>query len=166
MTAGTLYFLIGKMGAGKSTYAKRFAQDNGTVLISEDDWLSQLYPGEINNFNDFLVRHRKLLTVLRSHVPQILAAGTSVIMDFPANTRDARQWFLRVAESANAPHQAIYLELSDDACLQQVAKRRQEQPERSQFDTPEMFAEVTQYFQAPGDDEGLNIVVVKPGLDS
>ncbi|WP_145974153.1 AAA family ATPase, partial [Thalassobacter stenotrophicus] len=43
MTNGTLIFFCGKMGAGKSTLAKRLAEEKGAVLISEDDLLSKLY---------------------------------------------------------------------------------------------------------------------------
>jgi len=35
------------MGAGKSTKSKEFAFDNNAVLLSEDEWLSILYPQQI-----------------------------------------------------------------------------------------------------------------------
>ena len=54
---------------------------------------------------------------------------------------------------------AYYLNVSDDVCLQQIAKRRIEQPERAKFDTPEVFAEVTQYFEEPSEAEGLEIEI-------
>ena len=47
----------------------------------------------------------------------------------------------------------IYLTASDSY----RAKRRVEQPERAQFDTPAMFATVTQYFEEPTAVEGLNL---------
>tara|TARA_B100000965_G_scaffold319514_1_gene280437 strand:+ start:1334 stop:1525 length:192 start_codon:yes stop_codon:yes gene_type:complete len=54
----------------------------------------------------------------------------------------------------------IYLEASDDLCLARIARRAEEQPERTAFGTPEVFRHVTQYFEEPGRDEwkrGLSI---------
>ncbi len=158
---GTLYFLIGKMGAGKSTFSRKISAELGAVLISEDDWLNTLYPGEINNFDDFLVRHRKLLNLLQTHVEQILTSGSSVIMDFPANTIDSRQWYVNLAKNASAAHQAIYLKASDEKCLMQIANRRIEQPDRAKFDTPETFAMVNQYFEEPLESEHLILLVIE-----
>ncbi|WP_354624511.1 ATP-binding protein [Psychromonas sp. MME2] len=157
---GTLHFLIGKMGAGKTTYSTTFASESNVVLISEDEWLTKLYPDEINDFDDFVVRHHKLLDVLAPHVQQILKAGSSVVLDFPANTIDSRKWYLDVANAVNAPHRAIYLKVSNEKCLEQISKRRIEQPERAKYDTPEMFETVNQYFEEPLDSEGVNIHVV------
>ncbi len=51
---GTLYFFCGKMGAGKSTKSKQLAKEKNAVLLSEDEWLSSLYPNQITSFEDYL----------------------------------------------------------------------------------------------------------------
>lgn len=53
---GTLIFLRGKMGAGKSTQSKKLSKDIGVILISEDSWLEHLCPEEINSFEDLKIR--------------------------------------------------------------------------------------------------------------
>ncbi|MEM9303897.1 MAG: ATP-binding protein [Pseudomonadota bacterium] len=159
-SVGTLYFLIGKMGAGKSTYSKQLAEVHGAVLISEDDWLAALYPDEIDGLEDFIVRHKRLLGILGPHVAAILSSGSSVVMDFPANTKATREWFLATARAAGAPHQASYLRVADETCLERIARRRIEQPERARYDTPELFEQVTRYFEEPGDGEGLEVIVI------
>ncbi|HHY50497.1 MAG TPA: ATP-binding protein [Alphaproteobacteria bacterium] len=50
---GTLIFFCGKMAAGKSTLSARLAREMNAIRISEDDWLSALYPEEINDFGDY-----------------------------------------------------------------------------------------------------------------
>ena len=40
----TLHMICGKIAAGKSTLARRLADQPNTILISEDVWLSTLYP--------------------------------------------------------------------------------------------------------------------------
>ena len=154
---GTLIFFCGKMGAGKTTISKQVAQDRNAVLISEDKWLESLYPGQITTFDDYIKFSRQLKPLVTLHVQNILCTGTDVVMDFPANTVSQRKWFKTLYSEINAPHELIYLNISDDICLKQIAQRRIEQPERASFDTEEVFHHVTSYFEEPGTEEGFNI---------
>lgn len=155
---GTLYFFCGKMGAGKSIKSKQLAKDKDAVLLSEDDWLSSLYPNQIASFEDYLKFSAQLRPLVKKHVQNILSVGTDVVMDFPANTQKLRKWFLDMASEVNASHQLIFLNLNNEQCLRQIAQRRVEQPERAAFDTEEVFSHVTRFFEAPKVSEGLNIL--------
>jgi predicted kinase len=158
--AGTLIFFCGKMGAGKSTKSKEFALENNAVLISEDDWLSILYPQQISSFDDYIKHSALLRPLIKVHVQKILLTGTNVVLDFPANTTKQRAWFRSIVNEIDTQHQLIYIEVSDEQCIKQINKRREKQPERSSFDTEEMFYHVTKYFEIPLDSEELNIKVV------
>lgn len=160
MAQGTLYFFCGKMGAGKSTESKAVAARESAVLLSEDEWLSTLYPKDINTFDDYRKYSTRVKPLIYTHVANILQSGANVVMDFPANTIEQRKWFAKLANFANAESLLIYLKASDELCLSQVAKRRIEQPERAKFDTESMFHEVTRFFQEPEESEGVNIRVV------
>ncbi len=157
---GTLTFLYGKMGAGKSTQSKLIASEQNAVLLSEDEWLSSLYPRKISSFDDYLKYSSRLKPLVKSHVQNILSTGTNVVMDFPANTKRQRQWFLNLASEIGANHQLIYVDVSNDLCLERIRKRRTEQPERAAFDTEEVFIQVNKYIEAPDQNEGLNITQV------
>lgn len=154
---GTLIFFCGKMGAGKSTKSKEVALQRNAVLLSEDDWLTSLYPNQISSFDDYLKFSAQLRPLVRSHVQNILSTGTNVVMDFPGNTVRQRMWFKELASEINAYHELIYLKINEKICLQQIAQRRIEQPERAAFDTEEVFYQVTKFFKEPGVDEGLEI---------
>jgi len=160
-TKGMLIFFCGKMGAGKSTKSKLLADEENAVLISEDEWLSSLYPDQITSFDDYVMFSRQLKPLIKTHVQNILMTGTNVVMDFPANTIAQRQWFKGLISEIGATHKLIYLHISDEVCLKHIAKRRTEQPERATFDTEEVFYQVSQYFQEPMADEGFNIERVK-----
>ena len=160
MQVGTLIFFTGKMGAGKSTKSKQVSQERNAVLISEDEWLSKLYPNQITSFDDYLHYSSLLKPLVKSHVLDILKTGTSVAMDFPANTVNQRKWFKELITEANAPNELIYLNVSNNICLRQLEKRRLEQRERAIYDTESMFIEVTKYFQEPDPSEGFNLQVV------
>ncbi|QTL48113.1 MULTISPECIES: AAA family ATPase [Priestia] len=156
--SGTLYFFCGKMGAGKSTKSKQLALDKHAVLLSEDEWISSLYPNQVASFEDYLKFSELLKPFLKKHVQNILSVGTDVVMDFPANTQKLRKWFLDMASEVNANHQLIFLNLNNEQCLRQIAQRRKEQPERAAFDTEAMFIHVTGFFEEPEASEGLNIL--------
>lgn len=158
---GKLIFFCGKMGAGKSTKALNSATQYHAVLLSEDVWLEALYPGQIDSFADYLHYSSLMKPLLLAHVTQILRSGSNVVMDFPANTRKQRAWFSELVGAAGAEHEMIYLERSDEKCLEQIGKRRLEQPHRAAFDTDTVFREVTRYFEAPTSDEGLNIAIIR-----
>jgi predicted kinase len=157
---GTLIFFCGKMGAGKSTLSLKISQELNAILLSEDDWLSVIYPEEIKNFDDYLKYSNRLKPLLKSHIRSILNSGVSVVMDFPANTRNQRAWFKDIL-TEGIPHQLIYLEIDDKTCIEQIAKRRETNPERSLFDTEEVFRHLTSFFQPPSADEGFSIEVLK-----
>lgn len=155
---GTLYFFCGKMGAGKSTKSKQLGIDKQAVLLSEDEWLSSLYPNQITSFDDYLKFSVQLKPLVKKHVQNILSVGTDVVMDFPGNTQKQRKWLLDIASEVNASHQLIFLNLNNEQCLRQIAQRRNEQPERAAFDTEAVFIQVTSFFEAPEASEGLNIL--------
>ncbi|MFC7686280.1 AAA family ATPase [Ureibacillus sp. GCM10028918] len=155
---GTLYFFCGKMGTGKTTKSKQLAIEKHAVLLSEDEWLSSLYPNQITSFEDYLKFSAQLKPFVKKHVQNILSVGTDVVMDFPGNTKNLRKWFLDMVSEINANHQLIFLNLNNEQCLRQIAKRRNEQPERAAFDTEAMFIHVTKFFEAPEASEGLNIL--------
>ena len=154
---GTLIFFCGKMGAGKTTKSKQLSHERNAVLLSEDEWLESLYPKQIKTFDDYLKFSRQLKPLVTSHVQSILRTGTNVVMDFPANTVSQRKWFITLFTEINAPHEMIYMNISDKICLKQIAQRSIEQPERAAFDTEEVFHHVTSFFEEPSADEGFNI---------
>ena len=149
------------MGAGKSTKSKQVSQERNAVLLSEDEWLSTLYPNQITSFDDYLRFSSILKPLVKAHVVNILKTGTDVVMDFPANTVNQRKWFKEIISEANAPNELIYLKVGNNLCLKQIEQRRIEQPERAIYDTESMFNEVTKYFQEPDESEGFNIQIVE-----
>lgn len=51
---GILFYYCGKMGAGKTTNSTKLAKEKSAILLSEDKWLSLLYPEQITSFEDYL----------------------------------------------------------------------------------------------------------------
>lgn len=153
----SLHLFCGKMAAGKSTLARELAARHSAVLISEDEWLSLLYPEGINTFQDYLTCSSRLKRVLKEHIRSLLAEGVSVILDFPGNTKTQRAWLRSLYIDNGVDHVLHYVDRTNADCLVQLKKRNKEKSEGSKFTTPEEFMMVTGYFEPPLEAEGFNI---------
>lgn len=142
--------------------SKKLASDHNAILISEDIWLSKLYPEEISTFDDYLKYSSRLKFVVSQHVRDILAQGISVVLDFPGNVPRERQWFRSIFEAAKVNHVLHYIVALDSLCKQQLRKRNAEQPEGSMIMSEAEFDYITAYFQPPTADEGFNILGYDP----
>ena len=160
MKKGLLIFFCGKMGAGKSTKSEEIARERNAVLLSEDQWLESVYPNQILSLQDYIKYSNRLKPQIKMLVKSILVTGTDVVMDFPANTISQRDWFRDMFSEIEAPHELVYIDLSNEDCLKQIEQRRLEHPERAKTDTKEMFEQVTKYFVEPKPEEGFNITKV------
>lgn len=156
--AATLHFFCGKMAAGKTTLARRIAAEENALLLSEDHWLGTLYPVEIAEIADYIKYSGRLREALRDHIAALLRSGSSVVLDFPANTRRQRSWFRSIIDLSGANHILHFIDLSDEACLGQLRERSRDLPEGAPFTTEREFHAVTAYFDPPSDDEGFRVL--------
>ena len=154
----TLHLMCGKMASGKSTLAVSLANKNNAILIVEDEWLSKLYPDEIKSITDYIQYSIRLKNIITSHVILLLEQGTSVVLDFPANTIKQRNHLRSIFEVADVSHMLHYVEASDEKCKKQLKKRNENNPEQVAFTTEEEFEAINQYFQDPSENEYFNII--------
>jgi len=100
----------------------------------------------------------RLKNILSGHVVSLLSHGVSVVLDFPANTKDQRNWFRAIYEQANVSHTLHFVDVSTDTCKRQLKERSKDKPEGTAFTSDAEYDAVTKYFQAPSQDEGFNII--------
>lgn len=153
----TLYFISGKLGSGKTTFAKKIADENHAIFISEDIWLEKLFPNMINNFQDYLLYSRRFRSMIDIHVIQLLSKGISVVFDFAGNVPQERQWVKSIVDQAHSSHILHYIVASDDLCRSQYKMRNLNLPEGSKLISDEEFNAINKYFMPPSEDEGFNI---------
>ena len=155
-----LILLCGKMGAGKSTKSSDLAMEHDAILLSEDVWLESLYPNQIHSVEDYVKYSNLIKPLVKSIVQSMLRSGSRVVMDFPANTISQRAWLKSIFFEIGAAHELIYLDVPNEVCLKQIAKRRLEKPERAATDSEEMFVQMTRYFVEPSPEEGFNLTKI------
>lgn len=156
MPKAVLHLMSGKIASGKSTLAKSLAAQQSAILLSEDHWLAQLYPDQIKSVTDYVRLARQIRKVAGPLVIDMLKAGVTVVLDFPANTPEDRQWLRGLADSAEVAHCVHYVEVDDETCRSRLHLRNgRGEHEFAVTDTE--FDLITSYFRAPQADEGLRI---------
>lgn len=153
-----LYFMCGKMAAGKSTYARELARNKNAALLVQDEFLDALYPGEIRIIQDFVRCSARVRDGLSPLIRDLLSRGVPVVLDFPGNTRAQRRWFRELFEGARAEHELHFIDAPDDLCKRQLRQRSEELPAGSAWTTEAEFDAVTAYFQPPAEDEKFNVI--------
>lgn len=158
MSDSTLHLLSGKIAAGKSTLAASLAAEHAAIVLSEDYWLSRLYPGEIRSVTDYLRLAHRIRDVVGPLVIRILESGVNVVLDFPANTVADRAWLRGLANTAQVTPCLHYLQVDDDTCRARLHRRNQS-AEHDFAATDAEFDLITRHFQAPTAEEGFAVVV-------
>jgi predicted kinase len=154
----TLHMLCGKIAAGKSMLAAELARQPDTVLICEDFWMTQLYPGEVLTLEDYAKYSARLCAAMAPHIVQLLQGGVSVVLDFQANTLRRRAWMRGIIDQSGAAHQLHHLDISDDVCRARLQDRNAAGTHEYTVTDAE-FEQFTRYFVAPTPDEGFDVVV-------
>jgi predicted kinase len=157
-TVTTLHMFCGKIAAGKSTLAARLAGAPNTILLSEDQFLSQLYPGEIVSLADYARCSDRLRRVIGPHIVDLLQNGMSVVLDFQANTRPVRAWMFGLIEAAGVRHQLHFIQASDTICKRRLDTRNSSGSHQYQVSESE-FELFNSYFVPPEPVEGFNVIL-------
>ena len=153
----TLHLLCGKVAAGKSTLAAQLASVDRTVLITEDEWLADLFANELQKPKDYLHCMTKLRAAMEPHIVALLKIGTSVVLDFQANTIESRAWMRGLLDQTDADHQLHVLMPSDDVCLERLRVRNANGLHPFTV-TEEQFHQIAAHFSPPSEEEGFNLV--------
>ena len=157
----TLHLVCGKIASGKSTLTARLACATQTVRISEDSLLAQLYPGQIACLADYVACAARLRAAIAPLCLQMLQAGVSVVLDFPANTPANRAWMRELFQQAGTPHVLHYLDVPDDECKARLRLRNASG--LHPFPTSDAdFDAITRHFVPPDASEGFDIVRIAP----
>lgn len=152
-----LYLVSGKIASGKSTLMSRLARMPNTVLISEDELLLALYPGEIQSLAEYVRCSTRLKSAIQNIVKSILRGGTSVVLDFPANTVTNRVWMKKLITDTSVAHCLYFLDVSDEECKKRLVRRNEDASHQFQT-SEEQFDQITRFFEPPTEDEGFNII--------
>lgn len=129
-----------------------------TLLISEDQWTSNLFADELRTIDDYGRYSARLRAAIGPHIVDILRHGLSIVLDFPANTVRNRNWMRSLIDQSGSAHELHLLDVPDMICKQRLRERNAggEHPFLVSEAEYDLF---TSYFVPPELSEGFNVIV-------
>lgn len=125
-------------------------------MIAEDAWLHGLYADQMSSITDYVRCTAKLRGVMGPHIASVLRAGASVVLDFQANTVEARRWMRGILDQTGADHVLHVLDVPNEVCLARL-RARNAQGDHPFAVTEAQFHQISNHFCPPSAEEGFQI---------
>ena len=118
---GKVILTCGKLGCGKTTYAKRLCRERGAVLLSADELMLTLFGGDAGEEHDELLEKVKIYLLNKSL--ELVSRGVDAVLDWGLWTR-AERTAVRSFCEAHAVHCEIHcLEIGEEVRRQRIDAR-------------------------------------------
>ena len=149
----TVHVIFGPCGAGKTTYAHALARREGAVPFVLDDWGARLFGPDVNGPIDFkwmLERLGRCETQIWLTAADVLAVGTSVVLDIGAMRRANRERVRQIAKEKGLSLQWHFLDAPKEVRRARVADRNTAKGETFVREvSPQMFDLLEQLYEPP-----------------
>jgi predicted kinase len=119
-----LFLTVGLPAAGKTTLARRIAEERRILRLTPDEWMAPLF-----GHNDAAGRRDILEGRMIWVAHQVLVSGSSVVLDFGCWSAEERYAIRAVAESAAAGFDLRYVEIDEAERRTRAAARWELAPE-------------------------------------
>ena len=118
-----LFLTVGLPGVGKTTRAKELASTHGVLRLTPDEWMAPLFgQSDAGGRRDIL--EGRMIWVAH----EVLASGSSVVLDFGCWSADERYAIRVIAETAGADFTLEYVHTSEEERRRRAATRWLEAP--------------------------------------
>ena len=112
----------GKVGSGKSTYARRLEAEHGFLLLSADEWMLRLH-GEIADREEFADKLSRCKAMIDDLALGLLERGMDVVLDSGFWTLEERAKAKALFAQAGHRVSLLYFALPDERQLANLAAR-------------------------------------------
>lgn len=92
------------------------------------------------------------------HITALLQQRLSVVLDFPANTFENRQWMMGLIKAAGCQHQLHFFDIADEVCKARLSLRNAAGEHEFSVSETE-FDRISSHFQPPSEDEGFDLLI-------
>ena len=98
MATPILFLTVGLPGVGKTTAAKHIAEERRILRLTPDEWMAPLFGESDADGRRDILEGRMIWTAL-----QVLASGSSVVLDFGCWSAEERYAIRHLTEAAGGP---------------------------------------------------------------
>ncbi len=148
----TLHLMVGLPCSGKTTFARRLAEQTGALVLTLDVWHLQLFGDDVGHA-DHDRRHQIIEKIMWDVARHVLITGGDVILDFGCWARAERDDYRGRAKALGADFKMHYMDTPPGELYRRLKIRNRNAPE-GVFVIPK--TEMDKYltvFQPPAGDE-------------
>jgi predicted kinase len=152
----TVHLVCGFLGAGKTTFAKALAAREAALRFSVDEWYLRLF-AQGPTYDLDLEAMTRLLAVLNDFWPELVRAGSNVVLDFGFWHRSLRDEVRERACAAGAGARLHWLQCRDELAVKRCLARNGQA--NSFLISEQGFHDLKPHFEPPGRDEPHEVVL-------
>jgi predicted kinase len=151
------HIIVGFIGAGKTTFARRLEQETGAVRFTKDEWMVRIF-GNTPPKDKFEEYDDRMASLATDMALKCLAAGMNVIIDEGFWTKEHRDEIRGKVNNVGAVPKLYYIEAPFEIMKERTLKRSESPPVDSYVIDEESFRHYWKFFQPPGNEEKFELV--------
>ncbi len=151
------HIIIGFIGSGKTTFARKLEKETGAVRFTKDEWMVRIF-GNTPPKDKFEEYDKKMTSLATDMALKCLKAGTDVIIDEGFWEKGHRDAIKEKVENVGAIPKLYYIEAPFEVMKARTLKRTEEPPIDSFTIDEEAFNHYWKFFQPPVKDEEFKLI--------
>lgn len=152
-TRGSLYLIVGPVGAGKSTFARQMSARESAIFLDLDAWMVRLYGQDARPTDNvvawYLERRERVRDLLWDTAVEILATGTDVLLELGLVSRAEREAFYAKAQDEEVKLTVYCVDAPREVRRQRVVQRNASAGEHTQIVPMEFFDRASDAWELP-----------------
>ena len=152
-----IHLIVGPIGAGKSTYARKLCRDHRAVLLNLDDWMAKLFRPdrpETGVMPWYAERVERCIQQIWKVATDMTDLGMDVVLEVGLIVRAGRQRFVQRVEESGLELTMYVLDAPRALRRERVEQRNREQGATFSMEVPlHIFELASDMWQPPEADE-------------
>jgi len=148
----TLHLMVGLPCSGKTTFARRLAQERRALLLTTDTWHLRLFGSDVGDPRHG-ERHSEIEAIMWDVASRVLTLGRDVILDFGCWTRAERDDFRDKARGLGVCFRLHYMDVPYNELYRRLEARNRNPPAGAFVIPREEMDKYIPRFQPPAPDE-------------
>jgi predicted kinase len=151
------HIVIGFIGSGKTTFARKLEKETGAVRFTKDEWMVRLF-GNTPPEDKFEEYDTRMASLAADMALACLRAGIDVIIDEGFWAREQREEIRERVRRVGANPRFYYLKVPLEVMKARTSRRSADPPVDSFNIGEEAFDHYWQFFQPPDENEEFTLI--------